>query len=225
MNQSKIFSPPAAELFTVREFLQSSEHHPAARATTIERCLSVRQPWALAIAAGWKPVENRTWEPGYTGWIAIHASGKPGQIDPKACEFVEDAAAYVPDALNEENWPINPADGKPWNPSQTGSIIGIARIVGSVKFARGEFYAACEAAGNSIAEWWDKRFDAVHIDPDYWAEKGATCWLLDDMRLLAAPIKADGKLNLWRLSVDQQAAILDSKVWPTYPVPPEDRID
>lgn len=41
--------------------------------------LSVRQPWAYALAVGWKPVENRSWRrdnPGmrFRGPFAIHAS-------------------------------------------------------------------------------------------------------------------------------------------------------
>ena len=36
--------------------------------------LSVRQPWAWAIARGYKEVENRTWDTTYRGVLAIHAS-------------------------------------------------------------------------------------------------------------------------------------------------------
>ena len=36
--------------------------------------LSVRQPWAWAIARGRKPVENRDWAPSYRGRLAIYAS-------------------------------------------------------------------------------------------------------------------------------------------------------
>ena len=36
--------------------------------------LSVRQPWAWAIARGRKQVENRTWAPSYRGPVAIYAS-------------------------------------------------------------------------------------------------------------------------------------------------------
>lgn len=41
--------------------------------------LSIRQPWAHCVAAGWKPVENRSWRRGnpglnFRGEFAIHAS-------------------------------------------------------------------------------------------------------------------------------------------------------
>lgn len=38
------------------------------------RALSIRQPWAWAIAAGHKRVENRSWRVSYRGPLAIHAA-------------------------------------------------------------------------------------------------------------------------------------------------------
>lgn len=43
-----------------------------------EAILSVRQPYALMIVDGWKPVENRSWKTNHRGLLWIHASrGKP----------------------------------------------------------------------------------------------------------------------------------------------------
>lgn len=41
--------------------------------------LSIRQPWAFAVAAGWKGIENRDWRKpnpglGFRGRVALHAS-------------------------------------------------------------------------------------------------------------------------------------------------------
>jgi len=38
------------------------------------KTLSVKQPWAWLICAGYKDVENRTWKTNYRGRILIHAS-------------------------------------------------------------------------------------------------------------------------------------------------------
>ena len=38
------------------------------------KVLSVRQPWAYLIVAGYKPVENRRWSTTYRGPLLIHAS-------------------------------------------------------------------------------------------------------------------------------------------------------
>lgn len=37
------------------------------------RVLTIKQPWAYALAAGWKDVENRSWGTLYRGPVAIHA--------------------------------------------------------------------------------------------------------------------------------------------------------
>ncbi|WP_285647115.1 AAA family ATPase [Lentzea sp. NBRC 102530] len=41
--------------------------------TLTPRALSVRRPWAHLVAAGHKPIENRTWSTSYRGPVAIHA--------------------------------------------------------------------------------------------------------------------------------------------------------
>jgi hypothetical protein len=38
------------------------------------KILTVRQPWATALVAGWKDVENRSWRTNYLGWILIHSA-------------------------------------------------------------------------------------------------------------------------------------------------------
>jgi len=48
------------------------------------RALSLRQPWATAIALGIKRVETRHWQTAYTGPLAIHAAKRWG---PDECEF------------------------------------------------------------------------------------------------------------------------------------------
>lgn len=38
------------------------------------KALSIRQPWAGAVALGWKDVENRTRLTSHRGWLLVHAS-------------------------------------------------------------------------------------------------------------------------------------------------------
>jgi hypothetical protein len=47
------------------------------------KALSIQQPWAWAILAGIKTVENRTWRTNHRGPLLIHASKTPwpGQAD------------------------------------------------------------------------------------------------------------------------------------------------
>lgn len=44
------------------------------------RALTIRQPFALLIVDGIKPVENRTWSTNYRGPLLIHAASKPHDI-------------------------------------------------------------------------------------------------------------------------------------------------
>lgn len=48
---------------------------PAAPLWSVDRALSVRQPWAWLIVNGYKDLENRSWYPGKArlGWNMIHA--------------------------------------------------------------------------------------------------------------------------------------------------------
>jgi ASCH domain-containing protein len=39
--------------------------------------LSIRQPWAWAICAGCKDVENRSWNTKHRGPFVVHAGGHP----------------------------------------------------------------------------------------------------------------------------------------------------
>lgn len=46
---------------------------------TVERALSLTQPWATLVALGAKQRETRGWPTEYRGWVAIHAAkGFPG---------------------------------------------------------------------------------------------------------------------------------------------------
>lgn len=46
------------------------------------KALSVRQPWAWAIVAGHKRIENRSWPTHHRGPLAIHASKTLGEYVP-----------------------------------------------------------------------------------------------------------------------------------------------
>jgi len=62
------------------------------------RALTIRQPWAALIAAGLKPVENRSWPlpAGFTGPLLIHA-GTKGDADGWAVPGVREALEAAPD--------------------------------------------------------------------------------------------------------------------------------
>ena len=64
--------------------------------------LSVRQPWAYLIVAGYKDIENRTWYTGHRGSLLIHASKgvDPENFMPKQRAYIESAGIVIPDSID-----------------------------------------------------------------------------------------------------------------------------
>ena len=58
--------------------------------------LSVRQPWAWAIVAGYKDIENRTWSTPYRGPLLIQATRR---IDHVGVKQLERLKIDIPDEL------------------------------------------------------------------------------------------------------------------------------
>jgi tetratricopeptide (TPR) repeat protein len=134
------------------------------------RCLSIRQPWAWAICAGVRGVDNRTWSTDYRGQIAIHASSKPlekGQFDGNL-----DISLLT-----------------------YGAIIGTADLVDVVELTES-------------------------LDSDPWAS-GPLCWLLQNGRLFAEPIRFKGKLQLYTLADDVAALVREQLALPARESPVE----
>lgn len=83
------------------------------------RALTVQQPWASAIVAGAKRVENRSWPTSFRGRVLIHAGQK---CDPAGGPALAAAGVDLPDVL--------PA----------GAILGSVEIVDCVRLGdRGLF--------------------------------------------------------------------------------------
>lgn len=85
--------------------------------------LSIRQPWAHAVAQGWKPIENRSWRVlnslrNHRGPFCIHASkGMTRAEFDDAADTFEDLGFTCPPAAE----------------LQRGGIIGVATLVDIVK--------------------------------------------------------------------------------------------
>jgi hypothetical protein len=77
------------------------------------KAISIQQPWAWLICAGFKDIENRTWETNYRGPILIHAGKK---ID-------KEGLAWVKENMPDIELPTE---------FRTGGIVGSAEIVDCV---------------------------------------------------------------------------------------------
>lgn len=91
------------------------------------KALSIRQPYAWAIMAGIKPVENRKWSTSYRGPLAIHA-GKAWYDD--------ETRGYVDIESWAEDFRI-PYDG---SPVSLGGIVGVADLVDVVTHHESPFF-------------------------------------------------------------------------------------
>lgn len=82
------------------------------------KALSIRQPWAWLIAAGYKDIENRSWSTKYRGRFLIHAGRR------------------YDGPRNEWDWPeIEPPDE-----IDLGGIIGEAELVDCVTQSRSPWF-------------------------------------------------------------------------------------
>lgn len=86
------------------------------------KAVTVRQPWASAIAAGIKRVETRVWPTAYRGPIAIHAgSSQEGRLAHNYLRTLEDAEAFRAAGLGG------------WDTLPQGRVVAIAELVDCVR--------------------------------------------------------------------------------------------
>lgn len=86
-----------------------------------EKALTIRQPWAWAIAFGGKDIENRDWATSYRGPICIHAGANKNR------DYYEEAAYFM--HFNLDPQVVAPLMGN----VAFGGIIATAEIVDCVE--------------------------------------------------------------------------------------------
>lgn len=143
------------------------------------RALTVRQPWAWAIATQGKNIENRTWKTPYRGLVAIHA-GKSG----------EDMDAVLP---------VDQADRR-FRAIYAKVKLSRAMTPEAVHLLCGRVVAVAELRGCH-----EEEYGGVRCGP--WAIPGQWHWNLFDARPLSEPVPCKGALGLWRLPDDVEKAV------------------
>lgn len=152
------------------------------------RVITVRQPWAWAIASGAKTIENRTRGTTYRGLLAIHAS--KGWSDRGAASPLIRHLHGQRLGLNVDVTPMPLAELFP-----TGAVIALAQLVDSHPDT-----GCCRPWGESTYEEAGGRTrTALHH------------LVLDSICALAEPIPARGALGLWTPDEDLHLAIQDSQ--------------
>jgi hypothetical protein len=136
------------------------------------KVLTIRQPWAWAIAAGYKYIENRTWTTSYRGKLGIHAGARWDDDAEDATRFIRDTARAAGHTL-----PHTLRDAMPL--TATGYVLAVVDLVD-----------ICEIT--VIKPGW-----TCNCGP--WAVPGQAHWRLDFPRKLDKPLQAKGRLGLWEL--------------------------
>lgn len=105
--------------------------------------LSIRQPWAGAVALGWKPVENRGRMLSHRGTFLIHAGQRFADDYVGAMATIRAADHDPPEVFG------TPGESPAW---AFGAIVGVA-----------ELHAAHRGCDGSCAPGWAQRGQVHHV--------------------------------------------------------------
>jgi len=158
--------------------------HPLIDETT--RGLTVKQPWAFAIAEGFKTIENRSRRTNYRGTLLIHA-GKEHDRTVPVVRYSRDAAIR----LDEFGGSGNFWDARAWLPSRLVSPPPPSMALSAV-IATAQLVGCHQAADGCCAPWGF---------PDQWH------WELADVQPLQRAVPKAGALGLWKPDAALLAAI------------------
>ena len=113
----------------------------------------MRQPWAYLIVAGYKPVENRTWNTSYRGQLLIHASQAVDPDDfPMQREWIREAGIVIPEDLPR------------------GAIVGSVNLSGVVGQQRDNSGTTTGQDGTTASPWFEGPYGFLMTDPVEFAE-------------------------------------------------------
>jgi hypothetical protein len=144
------------------------------------RGLTVRQPWAWAIIHGGKDVENRSRSLGqYRGPVAIHAGLA---ADPAGFDSLDVLVALMVDGIGR-------APSPQASKAARGAVLGIVDLV--------------DVHENEAYPWADPPVPSCSD----WAQHGSLHLVLANPRPLSDPIPWRGRLGLWTVPPDLDAAI------------------
>lgn len=83
------------------------------------KAISIHQPWAWAIMAGHKTIENRTWETSHRGTLLIHTSKTRSSYDREMATWLARFGIDLP----------------PWDDMPKGLLVGSVDLIDCVRVA------------------------------------------------------------------------------------------
>lgn len=148
--------------------------------------LTVHQPWAWALAGGWKPVENRDWPPPGSllgRYLAIHAG----------LRYDEEAALHLATNAQALGLPDAPPPGAR---VARGALVAVGRVAGAVRCE----LVADDLGGPGRLEVRELRGAvsserARELAGSLWAA-GPWLWVLENV-VQVEPVACRGLRKLW----------------------------
>jgi hypothetical protein len=154
-------------------------------ATATYRGLTIKQPWAFAIAEGFKTIENRSRRTNYRGTLLIHA-GRAVDDTVAIVRYSRDAARRI----DELGGRLNFWDAREHIPSRIVPPPPVSMALSAV-IATAQLVGCHEAADGCCAPWGF---------PDQWH------WEFADVQPLERAIAKTGALGLWKPDAELLAA-------------------
>jgi hypothetical protein len=158
-------------------------------ATDTYRGLTIKQPWAFAIAEGFKTIENRSRRTNYRGQLLIHA-GRAADDTVTIARYSRDAAIRFDQLGGRSNY----LDVRNHIPSRIVTPPATALALSGV-IATAQLVGCHQATDGCCAPWGF---------PDQWH------WELANVRPLQRAIPKAGALGLWKPDAALLAAVADA---------------
>lgn len=197
---------------------------------TLPKCLSLCQPWAWAVASGFKVIENRSQPVNIRGRILIHASSATREMDGARGEdndaLICDASPKIKDILfapgvedllgygsldRRAKWKDGVWDAAA--PFHLGAIVGMVDIVGYVDLREysneRQIAAGVKWRLEGPTGWYVKKLDEHLIRPELWANPGGYGWLLDNAVKFATPVPMKGRLSFFEVDPTVAAKVAE----------------
>jgi len=144
--------------------------------------ITIRQPWAWAIAEGLKSIENRVWRTRFRGPIYIHAAGgglRAGDTD-----------GFLPKLVAAEQLRYGEV---------RGGVIDVDKLVHGALIAVG-YLTHCSSDRAALTE-----------EDQIWAVENCWHFHLRSVRKLQRPIPCRGALGIWRVGGQDLGARLSDR--------------
>lgn len=138
------------------------------------KAVTLHEPWAALVAAGWKEVETRDWYTNYRGPLAIHSSvHPPDKIEISRLTFLLGSKGYeLPEF-------------------QMGRVVAVCHLAACVPTQLVGVRAQQIKPQFSPKHGWEVELQVGNYDSGRWA------WILRDVRRLDRAVFVRGQRKLW----------------------------